>query len=88
MLAILLSSEMDPFYAIIGSFPCVIWSFFVCIFIFYWLVAVLGIVSIDIVDIDIDAGQSGQGMNALIGLFLRFGLVGVPLTIIPKVFES
>ena len=44
MLAILLSSKMDPFYSIIGSFPTAIWTFFLGIFLFYWVVAVLGFV--------------------------------------------
>ena len=81
MLAILLSSKMDPFYSIIGSFPTAIWTFFLGIFLFYWIVAVLGFVSIDLIDMDVEPGQSTQGMNALVGLFLRFGLIGVPLTI-------
>jgi hypothetical protein len=56
----------------------------------YWLVAVLGLIEIDVLDFDIpeadgmdinpDTGLSNA--NVLAGLMLRFGLHGVPVTII------
>ncbi|MCK4841609.1 MAG: DUF1449 family protein [Methylococcales bacterium] len=87
MFAILLSKEMDPFYQNISSFPTVIFTFILAICVLYWLVAVLGIVDIDLleidgVDADFDTGSELSGPNALAGVMLKFGLNGVPVTII------
>ena len=99
MFAILLTEGMNPFYQNISSFPTVFFTFFLALFTLYWLVAVLGFVSIDILDFDIpdiegadiggdvgdlDVGDTGDLTNAnvLAGLMLRFGLNGVPVTIV------
>lgn len=89
MFAILLSDNMDPFYQNISSFPTVFFTFFLLIIVLYWVVAVLGLVDLDILDFDIpdadgalnsDTGLSNA--NVLAGVMLRFGLYGVPVTII------
>ncbi|MDX1453257.1 MAG: DUF1449 domain-containing protein [Oleiphilaceae bacterium] len=91
MFAIFLTKEMDPFYQNIASFPTVIFTFLLLIVLFYWLVAMLGWVEIDMLDFDLpdggldtelggDAGMSNA--NALAGLMLRYGLSGVPVTVI------
>ncbi|MAM87350.1 MAG: DUF1449 domain-containing protein [unclassified Hahellaceae] len=91
MFALLLVDDMDPFYQNIASFPTVIFTFVLAVLALYWLVAVLGIVDIKLLHIDLtqadgtfdsgmDSGQSGP--NALAGLMLRYGLVGVPVTVI------
>jgi len=89
VLAILLSEKMDPFYTNITSFPTVIFTFTLILCVLYWLVALLGWVDVevfdfDIPDVDIDTiSDSGvSNADALAGLFLRFGLHGVPVTII------
>ncbi len=97
MFAILLTEGMNPFYQNISSFPTVFFTFFLALFTLYWLVAVLGLVSIDILDFDmpdidgadIDVGDLDVGdasdltnANVLAGLMLRFGLNGVPVTIV------
>ncbi len=93
MFAILLTEGMDPFYQNISSFPTVFFTFFLALTSLYWLVAVLGFVSIDILDFDlpdldgdvsVDLGEAPDLTNAnvLAGLMLRFGLQGVPVTII------
>ncbi|MFV0477837.1 MAG: DUF1449 domain-containing protein [Parahaliea sp.] len=87
MFAIFLMDDMNPFYQNISSFPTIFFTFFFTITILYWLVAVLGIVNIDILDFDLPEadGLSGDGAsnpNILAGLMLRFGLQGVPLTVI------
>ena len=54
----------------------------------YWLCAVLGVVDIDILDVDVPDGDFGAAANAtsnlngLAGLLLKLGLNAVPLTII------
>ena len=91
MFAILLTDNMDPFYQNISSFPTVFFTFFLLLVVLYWLVAVLGLIEIDVLDFDIpdaegaldinpDSGLSNA--NVLAGFMLRFGLYGVPVTII------
>lgn len=90
MFAIFLMDDMDPFYQNIASFPTVFFTFFLLLVVLYWLVAVLGLIEIDVLDFDIpeadgmdinsDTGLSNA--NVLAGLMLRFGLYGVPVTII------
>lgn len=88
MFAILLSDKMDPFYQNIASFPTAIFTFFLGVCLLYWLVAVLGLVDIEILDFDapeFDADMdisSSSSADVLAGLLLRFGLHGVPVTII------
>lgn len=90
MFAIFLMDDMDPFYQNIASFPTVFFTFLLLLVVLYWLVAVLGLIEIDVLDFDIpeadgmdinpDTGLSNA--NVLAGLVLRFGLHGVPVTII------
>ncbi len=82
---------MDPFYQNISSFPTVFFTFFLLIVVLYWLVAVLGLVDLDILDFDIPDADGSLDINpdtgltnanVLAGVMLRFGLYGVPVTII------
>jgi hypothetical protein len=90
MFAILLSEGMNPFYQNIASFPTAIFTFLLALVTLYWVVAVLGIVEIDVLDFDIpDAEGTLAGANSelstpdvLAGLMLKIGLYGVPVTII------
>lgn len=91
MFAILLTDNMDPFYQNISSFPTVFFTFFLLIVVLYWLVAVLGLVDLDILDFDIPDADGSLDINpdtgltnanVLAGVMLRFGLYGVPVTII------
>ena len=87
MFAILLSKGMDPFYQNISSFPTAFYTFILAICVLYWLMAVLGMVDIDVLEIDglesdIDLGSEGNSVNAMAGVMLKIGLTGVPVTII------
>lgn len=85
MFAILLTDNMDPFYQNIASFPTVFFTFFLLIVLLYWVVAVLGLVDIDVLDFDLPEAPTDNGLtnaNVLAGVMLRFGLYGVPVTII------
>jgi len=87
MFAILLSKGMDPFYQNISSFPTAVFTFVLAICVLYWLCAVLGVVDIDILDIDgseidFETGNDVNAPNAMAGVMLKFGLNGVPITII------
>jgi len=57
MFAILLSERMDPFYQNISSFPTAIFTFLLAVVTLYWVVAVLGLVDIDVLDFDIPDGR-------------------------------
>ncbi|MCH9694549.1 MAG: DUF1449 domain-containing protein [Gammaproteobacteria bacterium] len=91
MFAILLSEGMDPFYENISSFPTLIYTVLLVVCIFYWAGAVLGFVDLDVIDLDLDSFDTSGGdvgsdsphstPDVLAGLMLRFGLVGVPVTI-------
>jgi hypothetical protein len=83
MFAFLFVKEMDPFYQIIGTYPTSIFTVLLGVSIFYWLVVVLGFFSIDILDVDIpDAETDVTQMNVMAGVLLKFGLNGIPLTIV------
>lgn len=78
MFAILLSDKMDGFYSIVTSFPTVIFSVFLIVSIFYWLISFLGVIDIDV----LDASDGDMGVNGVAGLAMKLGLNGVPLPII------
>jgi hypothetical protein len=91
MFAILLTEGMNPFYQNISSFPTVFFTFFLGVSVLFWLVAVLGFVDIEILDFDMPGAASELGVNSdsgsdspevLAGLMLKFGLQGVPVTVI------
>lgn len=89
MFAIFLSDKMEPFYYTVSSFPTVIFTGLLIFCIFYWALAVLGLVEIEFLDfdipdsdIDLDAGDSLDNLNVMSGLLLRLGLNGVPVTIV------
>lgn len=91
MFAIFLSDKMDPFYQNISSFPTLIYTILLIVCVIYWAGAVLGFVDLDIIDLDLDGlDLDAADMNpdtphstpdVLAGLLLRFGLVGVPVTV-------
>lgn len=88
MFTIFLSDAMDPFYQNIASFPTVVFTFFLGLSVLYWLVAVLGWVSIDVLDFDFDLTDGTDGAlgtdtpDVLAGLMMKLGLTGVPVTIV------
>ena len=68
------------------SFPTIIYSAILLFCVFYWAIAMLGMVDIDFLDLDldgdIDISEGADAQHALAGLLLKLGLYGVPLTII------
>jgi len=86
MFAIFLHESMTPFHQNVTSFPTAIYTVLLVICALYWAVAVLGFVDLEILDIDmdgdIDAADSLEAQNAIAGILFKFGLNGVPLTIV------
>lgn len=77
------------------SFPVNIFTGLLIIVALYWLVASMGLLEIDTLDLDIDPGGgdigdigdagdigSAHSMGALAGLLFKMGLYGVPMTLI------
>ncbi len=96
MFAILLTEGMDPFYQNIASFPTAVFTLLLAVCVLYWLSAVLGLVSVDVLDFDIPESVGAEDLNAdsgasgpdvLAGLMLKFGLYGVPVTIIVSILS-
>lgn len=77
---------MDIFFEIIVSFPTVIFTALLIFALFYWVLAVLGLVDIDILDFSgADFNADGDTLNSLdvfSGLMIKLGLNGVPLPIV------
>ena len=85
MFAFLYSDKLNPLYSIILAFPTVLFTIFLVVCCFYWLSVFLGLVDLDVIDIDgpeVDTSGSFQGAGALSGLMLKFDLYGIPLTIV------
>lgn len=99
MFVFLFSDRLNGFYVNVAAFPTVIFSVMLVVCVLFWLVAMLGFVDIDALDIDLPDGFDVPGADDLLhathsahheilhadglaGLLLRFGLNGVPLTIV------
>ena len=86
MFAIFFHESMNPFHQTVTSFPTVIYTFLLVICALYWVVAVLGLVDLEILDLDmdgdIDASDSLEAQNGIAGILFKLGLNGVPLTIV------
>ncbi len=85
MFAIFLNKNMDPFYQNISSLPTALFSVLLIVCLFYWAGAVLGLIDIDILnvdtDIDLNSDSGHSTPDVLAGLLIKFKLVGVPVVI-------
>lgn len=86
MFAIFFHESMNPFHQTVTSFPTVIYTVLLIICALYWVIAVLGLVELEILDLDmdgdIDASDSLEAQNGIAGVLFKLGLNGVPLTIV------
>ena len=73
---------MEIFLQTALSFPTVLFSFLLCVAILYWCVAALGIIEVDLLDIEADSALESVQPEGLAGLLLRLGLSGVPVTLV------
>lgn len=81
MFAFLMSEAMTPFYQNVTSFPTVVFSFFLLISVAFWLVAILGVVDIDVLDLPEVDGVDGNSINGA-ALLVKWGLNGVPFVVV------
>ena len=72
---------MEKFLMVVASFPTVLWSILLGVVCLYWLLAVIGMLDIDVLDLDIDI-DADTNVEGLAGLMVTLGLTGVPLTIV------
>ena len=75
---------MDMFINNIASFPTAIYTVLLGVLVCYWLSAIVGLVDLDILNmdgLDINADNGGNDVNALAGLMIRMGMTGVPAII-------
>ncbi|WP_439887763.1 hypothetical protein ACSX1C_00460 [Pseudomonas sp. MBLB4123] len=73
---------MENFLLASFAFPTVIFSFLLCVAVLYWCVAALGILEVDLLDIEADSTLDSVQPEGLAGLLLRLGLNGVPVTLV------
>ena len=77
---------MAQLFDVASQFPTVVYSTLLGIVVIYWLIGMLGLIDLDFAgDIDIDADIDADidiNVGGLSGLFLTFGLTGVPFTLV------
>lgn len=93
MFAVLFTEAMDPFYRILLAYPVIIFSALVILCVFFSLIAVLGFLDLDFLNIDVpdvdptnslsDGGaDSLTSTHILAGILMRLGLIGIPMPLI------
>lgn len=77
---------MDLFWGIFFSFPVVIFSGLVTICVLYWLVASIGVLTVDCLDIDFDIDvkqlSTDNPASGFSGLLMKLGFNEVPMTLV------
>jgi len=77
---------VEQYIEIITSFPCVVFTVALIFVSLFWMLAILGLVDIDIIgvdlDIDVDAETDPGAFGALSGFLTYFGLNGIPVTVV------
>ncbi|WP_154223415.1 OB-fold-containig protein [Marinicella rhabdoformis] len=87
---------MDLFLTHLISFPVVVYSVLLAIILSYWLLAFLGGIDTEMFDLSFDTdidieGDLGadvdgsRGLSGITGFFLKFGLTGVPVTLVVSI---
>lgn len=75
---------MDSFLNEIFSFPTLLFSLPFVVLMLFWLLALLGVVDLEILDVDadLDTGDADTASKGLAGWLESLGLDGVPLTVV------
>jgi hypothetical protein len=69
------------FLNIVSSFPTVVFTVLLGVILLYWLLAILGAVDIDVLDMDLDVDTDISNVGGLTGLLSTLGLSGPPVTV-------
>lgn len=66
------------------TFPVVLFSFLLCLAIVYWLIVAMGMLEVELLDIDVSSAIETEAgpLEGLTGLLNKWGLNGIPLTLI------
>jgi len=72
---------MDAFLLNIFTYPTAVFTVILGVAVFYWLFAIIGLVDMDVLDLDADL----EGLTGLAGLLVTLGLTGVPVTVVVTV---
>ncbi|CAN7668514.1 DUF1449 family protein [Aquipseudomonas alcaligenes] len=73
---------MDIFLQTALSFPTVLFSFLLCLAIIYWAIVALGLVEVDLLNVEADSLLSGEGVAALLS---KLKLNDIPVTLVLSV---
>tara|TARA_R110000764_G_scaffold218298_1_gene305658 strand:+ start:51988 stop:52629 length:642 start_codon:yes stop_codon:yes gene_type:complete len=72
---------MELFLRTSFAFPVVVFSFLLCISVLYWITVALGVLEVDSLDFEVDAGTETSYAEGIGGLLLKLGLKDVPVTL-------
>jgi len=75
---------MELFLENITSFPTILFTIPLVVVVLYWFTASMGLVEVDVLDLEVDADVNADGGNldGLAGLLMKLGLNGVPVTLV------
>src|SRR6218665_1218865 len=74
---------MEIFLQTVSSFPTALFSFILCVAIIYWMVVALGLIEVDVLNVEVDSLMEGTGQaEGLAGLLYKLKLGGVPVTLV------
>lgn len=76
---------MADFLNIVTSFPTVVFTVLLGVIFVYWLLAILGALDIDMLDLDVDVDADVSNVGGLTGFLSTLGLSGPPVTVILSV---
>ncbi|MGA4636040.1 hypothetical protein ACPA5B_19395 [Pseudomonas solani] len=73
---------MEIFLQTALSFPTVLFSFLLCLAIVYWAIVALGLVDVDMLDVEADSLLEGSSAEGIAALLSKLKLNGVPVTLV------
>ncbi len=73
---------MNQFVTIALSFPTVVFSGLLLLAMLYWMIALLGLIEIDLFGLSLGGDGDAVDLGGFSGLLMKFGLDGVPLTVL------
>lgn len=87
---------MDVFLVNVVSFPVIVYTFLLFVMVFYWILAFVGILDIELLDADVDlefdqdfdlnmdlgTDVETPNLSGITGFMLRWGLTGIPVTVV------